>query len=1080
MRITVSRFSVLLLLIALGRPEAYAGPLEDARASMKAGEACLFADRLDSALALYRRAAQLLTNLPSARADFFQCHNAIADLLSRKNRFAEAESLACATEREARAELGEDHVVLAVTYQLLGSLYTYRDRFSAARDCFARALAIRRGHYKSDDPRIADCLYGLGDLEIRAGNFERSEGCLLEAKRIYSGELKTQWFTFVNTSVLLGRVHDELGQIPRAIQDVDEALSILKQRQGAGSSSEAYCLHALSLHEGHLGRIDDALRHEKESCAIARRLYGNRHSMVMASLSQLGYLMTIQGDVEAALHYYQEALAVSVDLVGPNHPGTFDIQRRLGHLYSENGEWARAETCLVSASEGTLRILGPNHPHLSYSFASLGDIARKKGEYVAACRRYARAIALRLNKTTGGGQPEVVELCCRLAETYLDQGRADSAGQVLLRGESYMVPATGSNRPLQSKLLMLRGRIAAEKGNFQDALRLYQGSLSALVTESPDTLRNDNMSVNPPLHAPGLRLEYLRVLAEKARLLSSPPAGLPAEGFLRASLGAYNEAARLVDLLRSQYTMENSKLALEDRWSSLFVEAQRVALKLTRLTGDERFTRLAFAFSERAKSPVLREIVAGDRGTGRDSLGARMARSRKELNILARTVEFASDIGDTGKEDFLRKRLLQKSEEYATLYDSLREKGGRTLESPEAALRGLQQRLGLHASVLEYAVSQPFLIAYCISHDTMLVRERRLPPDFWKSVGRLVKGIRTVDGPCYIRAARELSRELILPFRREMLSCKKVMIVPDGPLHFIPFETLFVDPVRTGGAGGTDFRRLPYLVTRCEVSYAPAAAMTGAQAGEAEGGGAHRSFAGFAPVFKDQPAPLWSADFARGKGGARSVTFDGKRFNELPGSEAEVERIARAFRKAGARAVSVTGREATKQNFEEIAPGYDILHVASHGYYNERRPQLSGILFAAGSGDSSAGGSAFLYAGEAYSLSLKSDLVVLSSCESGAGKMNQGEGIVGLTRGLMLSGARHVMFSLWKVRDQSTSTMMQSFYRRILHGAGFHAALRKTKLSLIKNEATAFPLHWASFVITGRWPEVLPATPPLL
>jgi CHAT domain-containing protein len=109
-----------------------------------------------------------------------------------------------------------------------------------------------------------------------------------------------------------------------------------------------------------------------------------------------------------------------------------------------------------------------------------------------------------------------------------------------------------------------------------------------------------------------------------------------------------------------------------------------------------------------------------------------------------------------------------------------------------------------------------------------------------------------------------------------------------------------------------------------------------------------------------------------------------------------------------------------------------------------------------------------LYAGETYNLTLNADLLVLSSCESGTGKIVKGEGMMGMTRGFFYAGARNIMYSLWKVFDKHTNKLMQEFYEHVLDGETFSSAMREAKLSMIRNPTTAFPGKWAGFILMGK------------
>ena len=143
------------------------------------------------------------------------------------------------------------------------------------------------------------------------------------------------------------------------------------------------------------------------------------------------------------------------------------------------------------------------------------------------------------------------------------------------------------------------------------------------------------------------------------------------------------------------------------------------------------------------------------------------------------------------------------------------------------------------------------------------------------------------------------------------------------------------------------------------------------------------------------------------------------------------------------------------------------MHIATHGYINEEHPELSMLLFSQPQ-NMTATEDGVLYASEMYNLTLNADLLVLSSCESGLGKLVKGEGVMAITRGFFYSGANNIIFSLWKVYDRQTNELMTEFYLHVLKGETFSSALRKSKLQLIADRSTAFPSKWSGFILMGE------------
>jgi CHAT domain-containing protein len=142
-----------------------------------------------------------------------------------------------------------------------------------------------------------------------------------------------------------------------------------------------------------------------------------------------------------------------------------------------------------------------------------------------------------------------------------------------------------------------------------------------------------------------------------------------------------------------------------------------------------------------------------------------------------------------------------------------------------------------------------------------------------------------------------------------------------------------------------------------------------------------------------------------------------------------------------------------------------VIHVATHGEANESEPSRSGLWLAAPT-DSAAPG--FLSVGDIAGLKLSADLVTLSACETGVGRLERGEGVIGLTRAFLASGARGVVVSLWPVNDRSTARLMETFYESLLKKKrGAAESLADARRKLLGEAETRSPFYWAPFVLVG-------------
>lgn len=276
----------------------------------------------------------------------------------------------------------------------------------------------------------------------------------------------------------------------------------------------------------------------------------------------------------------------------------------------------------------------------------------------------------------------------------------------------------------------------------------------------------------------------------------------------------------------------------------------------------------------------------------------------------------------------------------------------------------------------------------------------------------------------YVQAAAGLFRICLEPAMPLLSGKQHLVIVPDGPLHYLPFEALL-----TATPPDLAYSRLPYLVERWNVTYAPSAT------------------AFLALQTKTPPAR-----------GPELVAF-GDPKGDLPGAATELTVISKAF--PTGRTLLFPGPQASKKAVLESAPlrRARLVHFATHGLLGEGSAASSGLLLA---------NNAFLSSSEILRQKWNAELVVLSACETGLGPRLRGEGILGLTRAFLFAGVSSVAVSLWPVSDESTVTLMGDFYRRMSRGEPKSEALRQAKLALIRSGIFSHPYFWAPFVLSGQ------------
>ncbi len=368
--------------------------------------------------------------------------------------------------------------------------------------------------------------------------------------------------------------------------------------------------------------------------------------------------------------------------------------------------------------------------------------------------------------------------------------------------------------------------------------------------------------------------------------------------------------------------------------------------------------------------------------------------------------------------------------------------------------------------MVEYALTDSFLCALVIAPRQVNIYKTDLDSAFYSSLHEFLRLVqhRTSRGKRdFLKSSHFLYQKLIQPL--DLDSVERVVIIPDGKLSSVPFEVLVSRFEPESG-----WHEQPFWIKRKIITYHYSATLFADQ---------HKNqielqdkrFVGFAPLFRDKATSkiafrsIASADSMAVLDALRSIDSTRKRFVPLPETEKEITALEEMLKSSGFKTSIYMGDEATENKLKTLSNA-QILHIATHGFYNEKYPRFSGLALSQKADSSDEDG--ILYAGEIHNLEIKCDLVVLSSCEGGIGKIVKGEGMIALGRGFLYSGVNNIIYSLWKVDDLMTRQLMQAFYRNMLDHHSISGSLALAKRMLLQDPMTAIPAFWSSFVLVGR------------
>ncbi|MEZ4388180.1 MAG: CHAT domain-containing tetratricopeptide repeat protein [Candidatus Krumholzibacteriia bacterium] len=376
-----------------------------------------------------------------------------------------------------------------------------------------------------------------------------------------------------------------------------------------------------------------------------------------------------------------------------------------------------------------------------------------------------------------------------------------------------------------------------------------------------------------------------------------------------------------------------------------------------------------------------------------------------------------------------------------------------------AALR--EQVLRPGEALLEYQLGERQSHAWFISHDRF--EFYRLPPraEIAALAADVLPLLRdpSLTGPAaawFTPPARRLAAAILDPVLPALAGTERLIVVPDGVLHYVPLAAL---PVRDGAV--SRFDQVPWLANEVAVLRTPSASALARLRGQ--------------PAVAPEASPLLLlADPTLPPAGATSVfvrAAGAAGLAPVPGAAAEEQALVDLY---GRQAHWYSGAQATPDRLTAPPGGgaWRSVHLATHGIFNEERPQYSGLVLAPGPGDDG-----FLDVATIFALDLPCEQVVLSACSSALGQNIDGEGLVGFVSGFLYAGARSVVAALWDVAGDGTARFMRDYYGRLV--ADGAAASRADALAAARRDLAtsaevtaggvplAHPAVWAAFVAVG-------------
>ena len=793
----------------------------------------------------------------------------------------------------------------------------------------------------------------------------------------------------------------------------------------------------------------------------------------LGTLTNLGTLLGQRGRHVEAERTMLDVIVRFERTLGPDHPSTMITINNLAANFSQSGRLDDALIQYTTVIERYQRSLGPRHPatlRARHNYVSLLATLGRRSEAIA---QFREVLAAR-REAIGPRHSETLITQHNLAVHLAADGALDEAFGLQREVVAEREAVSGASNIETLRAQAVLGQIEVRLGQRDEGVERMR--------------RARSLGVETVGRADRIVLEIGAKLGSAQRTAEDPAAARATLREVVSDIEAWRESGADTAAGRRD---------LFAPWVATYKELAGLELAL----GD---VAAAFEQAERSKARVLVETLALRRGEARDVLppDALAMLSRLDRQLAELETEIARAPRDASARFPLDQRRSAVADEARTLRRELRARYPKYAALSEARIVSVAEgardlpRDAVFVSylrdddrVLAFTVDRsgrlqgrdlgaiPGLDDMVLAYRTLLTAQRGSEgPVVWRTPeGRYRVALTAEAGAVRISDAAtigaELTARLVEPLP-ELMRTRRWILSPDSALALVPFETL-------------PLRGRPLVATR-EISYAPSLTV---YALTARRGRAYDRLVDRAPLYA-----MGAALYGGGGGSApqaamrgvqlsrlastlatdplgvrRAYDVIGASWPELPTSAAELRQVAAHFRSVGDVTVRSFADATEARLMDDDRRGTLARHryvlLSAHGYLSTEAPSLSAVVL--GQRNVTAEADGYVTAAEWTGYTLRSDLIVISACETGVGRVIEGEGVAGLPYALFVAGNRNALLTLWPVADRSTASFVSRFFGHLRAGLSQSAALTRTKREFAAKGPYAAPLHWAPFVLWG-------------
>lgn len=895
----------------------------------------------------------------------------------------------------------------------------------------------------------------------------------LLAEQVTFLEEREDWSNLAHVYLWLGECAYVMADYPAALDYTQRAEAIVLKQVGEDHFAEfGMLLQNLGVFYSRAGDFDQQMTSYQRHFDYTISTKGKNTREGADAYYNLGMAYLRRNQWEKTQLFLDTSLQISEEL--QYETGIGDALNILAICYANKGDYAQA----ASVQRQALRFDSAGYNY-SVKLNNLAEYQLNLNQYTAAKRNFEKAIDVgpnnwgpRLNLIRLYRLQQKWEEAEELTDRWISLLERDPAtwaselkrllnykASFFHRQKDWTAALSTLNQGLDLKavdptidasLYLLLASTHLGRKDYQQALLAVQKLYQLLFPAEKELELLEDPSVETLLNAE----VALEVLTLKGRIYQGMIALQADLDTRRAAVELYQKAEQLIQRNRERYASAASKSLLAQSALSLYQDAMELMYSLYQNTGDAAWVEQALYFSERSRATSIADRL----NTIQATLFTQIPDSviSKEQELLGDIAFYDNQMASADRDvdpalmETWEQILFEKRAEQQDLLQVLQKDFPQYFDLKyqhfELDLESIRKEVvGAGEILLEYFIGQENLYVIWLSGTEMGMVNLG---DF-KLIDSGIRAFRQgmlSQGPAYDEWAFRLYELLLQPLE-EVLAEKSLIVIPDGVLGYLPFETLLTDPIQNGVA----ITNADFLLWKHPVRYffSIQVALLGQQIKQT--GVRTGKILGLSPGFTDS-IPLKQSG---------SSPEEARYLAPLEGALAELEEMESRYP-----GIYLYGKKATKRAFWDLAKEHTVLHISTHTWIDDQNPNASGFLFAAGEQDSMY---SFLHAYELFNQSLLADLVTLSACNTGYGQVQKGEGIASLARAFAFAGCQNLVMTLWPIRDRTTPELMRFFYENLTTGMGKDQALHQAKRDYLLSTNPLFhhPYYWGGIIYLG-------------